>query len=66
MNQYTAVVKKDGDLWIGWIDEVPGVNCQEQSREELLDTLRVMLQEAIDMNREDAVAATADGLKGLG
>jgi len=61
MNQYTAVVKQDGDWWVGWIEEIPGVNCQEQSREELLETLRITLQEAIEMNRQDAVAAAADG-----
>ncbi|MCL4470435.1 MAG: type II toxin-antitoxin system HicB family antitoxin, partial [Gammaproteobacteria bacterium] len=34
MNQtYTAVIKQDADWWIGWIEEVPGVNCQESSRE---------------------------------
>ena len=26
---YTAVLKKSGEWWIGWIEEVPGVNCQE-------------------------------------
>ena len=60
MNQYTAVVKQDGDLWIGWIEEIPGVNCQEKSREELLETLRATLREAIEMNRQDAVTAVAD------
>lgn len=53
-NEYTAVVKQDGDWWIGWIEEVPGVNCQEATREELLETLRVTLAEAIEFNREDA------------
>ncbi|HOE12375.1 MAG TPA: hypothetical protein PLQ35_16025 [bacterium] len=24
-NEYTAVVKQDGDWWVGWIEEVPGV-----------------------------------------
>ena len=33
---YTAIVKEDAGWWIGWVEEVPGVNCQEQSREELL------------------------------
>jgi len=28
---YTAVVKQDGERWFGWIEEVPGVNCQERS-----------------------------------
>jgi len=37
MNQaYTAVIKEDAGWWIGWIEEVPGVNCQERSREELI------------------------------
>lgn len=53
-NEYTAVVKKDGDWWIGWIEEVPGVNCQEATREELMETLRVTLGEALEFNREDA------------
>jgi predicted RNase H-like HicB family nuclease len=48
MSEYTAIVKQDGDWWIGWIEEVPGVNCQERSREELLDTLRITLEEALE------------------
>jgi predicted RNase H-like HicB family nuclease len=47
-NEYTAVVKQEGDWWIGWIEEVPGVNCQEATREELLETLRVTLNEALE------------------
>lgn len=62
MNQeYTAVVKKDGEWWIGWIEEVPGVNCQESTREELLITLRITLAEALEMNRADARDAAGQG-----
>ncbi len=50
-NEYTAVVKQDGDWWIGWIEEVPGVNCQEATREELMETLRVTLGEVLEFNR---------------
>jgi hypothetical protein len=50
-------VKRDGDWWIGWIEEVPGVNCQEATREELLESLRVTLREALDLNRTDAIDA---------
>ena len=57
MGTYTAVVQQDGDWWIGWIEEVPGVNSQGATREELLDNLRSALQEAIEMNRADARAA---------
>ena len=54
MSEYTAIVKDARDYWIGWIEEVPGVNCQEPTREELLETLRITLQEALEQNRADA------------
>jgi predicted RNase H-like HicB family nuclease len=58
--KYTAIVKEDDGAWIGWIEEVPGVNCQEASRDELLASLSVTLREAIEFNRSDAIDA-ADG-----
>jgi len=51
---YTAIVKQRGDWWIGWIEEVPGVNAQERTKEELLSSLREVLKEALDFNREEA------------
>jgi len=51
---FTAVVKQDANWWIGWIEEVPGVNCQEPTREELLESLRATLAEAIEFNRMEA------------
>lgn len=56
-NTYTAVIKQDGAWWIGWIEEISGVNCQEASREELLKTLRITLKEALEFNRQDALQA---------
>ena len=58
--QYTAIIKHQGDWWIGWIEEVPGVNCQERNRKELLESLRVTLREAIDFNRQDAKASAGE------
>ena len=49
----TAVTKRDGSWWIGWIEEVPGVNCQERTRRKLIESLRVTLKEAIEFNRQD-------------
>ena len=60
---YTAVVKKSGKWWIGWIEEVPGVNCQEATREKLVDSLRVTLREALEFNRKDARAAAGEGFE---
>jgi len=58
-NTYTAVTKRDGDWWIGWIEEVPGVNCQERTREELLASLRTTLAEALEFNRQEALREAA-------
>jgi len=52
-NTYTAVTKQDGDWWIGWIEEVPGVNCQERTRGELLESLRTTLAEALQFRLSD-------------
>jgi predicted RNase H-like HicB family nuclease len=54
---YTAVIQQHGDWWIGWVEEVPGVNSQAPSRAELLDNLRDALEEALEMNRAEARAA---------
>ncbi|MGQ0761306.1 MAG: type II toxin-antitoxin system HicB family antitoxin [Acidobacteriota bacterium] len=51
---YTAVIKQDNGWWLGWIEEVPGVNCQEKSREDLIESLRVTLREALEFNRTEA------------
>ena len=59
--RYTAVIKQKGAWWIGWIEEVPGVNCQEASKEELLETLKVTLREALDLNCREALDAAGDG-----
>jgi predicted RNase H-like HicB family nuclease len=53
-NEYTAVVKQEHDWWVGWIEEIPGVNCQEKTFDELIETLGITLKEALDFNRQDA------------
>lgn len=62
-NQYTAVFKQEDDWWIGWIEEVPGVNCQERTYEELKETLEITLKEALEFNRQDAINAAGCGYK---
>lgn len=51
---FTAIIKQDGERWIGWIEEVPGVNAQEKTRDELLDSLSEALKDIIELNREEA------------
>ena len=55
--EHTAIVKRRGEWWIGWIDEVPGVNCQERTcdelRKSLAEALSEALSEALEFNRRD-------------
>jgi len=53
-NRFTAVIKKDSNWWIGWVEEIPGVNSQGKTKAELLKNLRSALSEALEFNREDA------------
>lgn len=61
MNSFSAVIKECDEGWVGWVEEVPGVNCQEPTRDELIESLKVTLKEALELNRDDArVAAGVD------
>ena len=55
--RYRAVIQRDGPWWVGWVEEIPGVNSQARSREELLENLRSALKEALEMNRAEAIGA---------
>jgi len=60
-NEYTAVVKQEDEWWVGWIEEVPGVNCQEKTHQALKESLEVTLKEALELNRQDALSAAGTG-----
>ncbi len=62
---YTVIIKEDTGWWIGWVEEVPGINCQEATREELVESLKVTLREALEFNRSDAIGAAGDDFEEL-
>ena len=62
---YTAIVKNEGDWWIGWIEEIPGVNCQEATKQALLETLSITLREALELNRDEAIKSAGDEFEEL-
>ena len=39
--KYRAVVKESNGWWIGWLLDLPGVNAQERTKEELMESLRI-------------------------
>jgi len=55
---YTAVIQQRERWWIGWIEEIPGVNSQGATREELLENLASALEEALDIDPADVIAAS--------
>jgi predicted RNase H-like HicB family nuclease len=54
---YAAVIQQHGGWWIGWVEEVSGVNSQGATREESFDNFRDALEETLETNRRDARAA---------
>jgi hypothetical protein len=43
--KYRAIVKQSGGWWIGWLLDLPGVNAQERTRAELLESLRIGVED---------------------
>ncbi|KUK66258.1 MAG: Uncharacterized protein family (UPF0150) [Parcubacteria bacterium 34_609] len=62
-NSYTAIIKKEGQWWVGWILEIPGINCQERSKKKLLESLKITLQEALELNRQEALIEAGNDYK---
>ena len=39
--KYRAVIKQSEEWWIGWLLDLPGVNAQERTREQVIESLRI-------------------------
>ena len=53
--EFTAIVRQDNDWWLGWVEEVPGANAQEKTKEELPISLRESATEILELHRVQAV-----------
>ena len=58
LQPYTALIRQSEGWWIGWILEVRGVICQERTRDELLDTLKITLREILEFDELGALHRT--------
>ncbi len=52
MDKFTAVFEHVGEWWIGYIEEIPGVNTQGHTLEEARENLKEAAQLVIEANRE--------------
>lgn len=49
---FTAVYQRDGDWWIGYVEELPGANAQEKTLDEARESLREAVSDIFEANRE--------------
>ena len=49
--RFTAIYKKQGRWYIGWVEEIPGVNTQGRSLKEAKENLREALSLVLDANQ---------------
>jgi predicted RNase H-like HicB family nuclease len=47
----TAVLKKSGNWWAAYVEEIPGVNTQGATKEEARENLKEALQMVLAANR---------------
>ena len=59
MAQFTAVIEKRGNWYVGYVEEVPGVNTQGRTLKQVRENLREALRLIIEANRE--LAAQSQG-----
>lgn len=52
--EFTAIVKRDGDWWVGWVEEIPGANAQEKTKEELITSLKEAVKDILELRCEEA------------
>jgi predicted RNase H-like HicB family nuclease len=50
-NQFTGVYKKSGKWYLGWVEEIPGVNTQGRTLKEAKENLKEALELIIETNR---------------
>lgn len=46
MTEFTVHIKYDDPWWIAWVDEIPGANCQEKTFEDVIDSIKMMVEES--------------------
>lgn len=49
--QFTAIYKKQGKWYLGWVEEIPGVNTQGRTLKEAKDNLKEALSLILEANK---------------
>ncbi|HEX5959124.1 MAG TPA: type II toxin-antitoxin system HicB family antitoxin [Hyphomicrobiaceae bacterium] len=51
-NTFSAVFERDGDWWIGYVEELPGAHTQGATLEEARENLKEAVELILAANRE--------------
>lgn len=58
-NEFTAIIEKDGDWFIGYCPEIPGANGQGRTVEECRHSLAEAIALILEDRRQDAASVQA-------
>ena len=58
--EFTGVIEKRGDWYVGYVEELPGVNTQGRTLKEVRENLREATQLIMEANRELMAKRQAD------
>jgi predicted RNase H-like HicB family nuclease len=62
MDHFTAVYKKDGDWWVGYVEELPGAHTQgrtlDEARENLKEATHLIIEANRDLARQESEGAS--------
>jgi predicted RNase H-like HicB family nuclease len=58
--EFTGIIEKRGDWYVGYMEELPGVNTQGRTLKEVRENLREATQLIMEANREPAAKRQAD------
>ena len=51
---YTVYAEQSGKGWMGWIQELPEVNCERKTKTELLKVLEIELHKRLEIYKTEA------------
>ena len=55
--KFTAVFEKDGEWWIGYVEELPGANTQgktlDEARENLKEAVVLVIEANIELTKQE-------------
>ncbi len=60
MAKYTAVFRRDGPWWMGYVEELPGANTQGRTLAEARENLKEAVTLILETNRALAQAEAGD------